>query len=52
MDLLPPHARQLAITKGKIKPFHKSVVRFRDLMIKNCSPIDKLFGIKELKELI
>lgn len=44
--------RQVILVKAKTKPFQKSVVRFREIMIKTCSPLDKLFMLKELKEQI
>lgn len=52
MDMLPASARQLANTKAKTKPFHRSVIKFREIMVKTCSPLEKLFMLRDLKDLI
>lgn len=52
MDLLPASARQLANAKAKTKPFQRSVIRFREIMVKTCSPLEKLFMLRDLKDLI
>lgn len=48
---MPAHVKQLILNKAKVKPFHKSVLKFRDIMTRqSCSPLDKLFMLKDLKD--
>ena len=40
---LPPEIKTKIYQKAKIKPFQRSVLKFRDIFSKQCSPLEKLF---------
>lgn len=44
--------RAQVLAKAKIKPYQKSVVKFREILVKYSSPYEKLFALKELKQTI
>jgi hypothetical protein len=50
--ILPSEVRLLLAKKYNIKPYQFSVVKFREIMTKNCAPLEKLFMIHELKQYI
>ena len=49
LDKLPSDIRHLIYTKAKVKPFHKSALKLREIMIKQISPMEKLFLLEDLK---
>lgn len=50
LESLPSEIKKIVIDKAKVKPYHKSVLKFRDIMTKSNSPYEKLFMIKDLKD--
>lgn len=52
LDSLPPEIKKIVIEKAKVKPYQKSVLKFRDIMTKSTSPYEKLFQVKDLKDQI
>jgi len=50
---LPSEVQQILIKKARIRPYQKSVARFREIMISPVlSPIDKLIALQSLKSQI
>ena len=52
IDKMPQAVKNIIIEKAKIKPFQKSVLKMRDLMVKTSSPLEKLFALKDIKDQI
>ncbi len=46
---MPADVRNLFYEKAKIKPYKKSVAKFREIMTKPLSPPVKLFQLQDLK---
>ncbi|CDW88022.1 UNKNOWN [Stylonychia lemnae] len=52
IDQLPLEISKIIYQKADVKPYYKSVLKFREIMIKPHPPIDKLFQLYHLKEQI
>lgn len=52
LEALPEDISKIVIEKAKVKPYQKSVLKFREIMTRSTSPYEKLFQIKGLKDQI
>jgi len=47
---LPPEVQEILLKKARVRPYQKSVARFREVMTSpSLSPIEKLIGLQSLK---
>eukprot|EP00347_Sterkiella_histriomuscorum_P007333 403349353 len=47
INQLPTNLQQIILQKSRVRPYKKSVERFRTILIKPCSPLKKLFQLQE-----
>lgn len=52
IEELPLEIQMKFIQKAKIRPYQKSVLKFREIMMSSGSPLDKLFLLQNLKTYI
>jgi hypothetical protein len=43
IEELPGEVQMKLMQKARIRPYQKSVLKFRDIMTRACSPLEKLF---------